>query len=333
MELREHPVRKFMPKFERHEPLILDSYAAKHAKMCKRKFFFAIVLARQPREKKVYFTFGGAYHKFREYLELSYQGNNEYYDTPNKEGDFVGALMKALKFWDKEQGMDPPLEDKFSFMTRARLMQSCTVGYDYWKEEKRKGKIEVLAVEQAFNVELTPKDEDGNIISTGEFTSGRFDQIIRWNGQIWGRDFKTSSQDGMYYQRGLSPNDQFTRYTYAEAKLSGERVQGQLVETLYNAKSTKAEEKSGKTRGPTITQYPVARTSFELEDWEAGELALREELKLARTNDVWPKNEEHCTFCIFHSVCKMGSMAAQQSKLEYEFVVRPWDNTKVGVDD
>jgi hypothetical protein len=29
----------------------------------------------------------------------------------------------------------------------------------------------------------------------------------------------------------------------------------------------------------------------------------------------------------------MGTVAGQQSKIEYEFDVRPWDNTKVGVDE
>lgn len=321
MELREHPNRSFMEKFERFEPLILDSTAIKLAKMCKRKYFFQIVLGKVQRGTPVYFTYGTAYHKFRELLELSYMGNNEHYpDAPMKEGDFKGALIAATNYWDKVQGADPPVGDKFDFMTRTRLQQSCFMAYQYWLEEKRKNQIQVLVVEQAFNVELGE--------GTGEFTSGRFDQIIRWNGRVWGRDFKTSSKDGMYYQRGLTPNDQFTRYTYAESKLSGERVSGQLIEVLYNGKSTKAGPK-----GPTITPYPVARTDFELSDWERDELVIRKELQLARETDTWVKNEEHCTFCHFHSVCKTGTLASQMSKLEYEFETREWDNTKVGVDD
>lgn len=321
MELREHPNKIFMPQFERHEPLILDSTAIQLAKMCKRKFFFQIVLGKVPRGTAVYFTFGQAYHKFRELLELSYMGNNEKYPNAGMpEGDFKGALMAATDYWDKVQGEDPPLGDKFDFQTRTRLQQSCFIAYEHWKLEKKRNNIKVLAVEQPFNVELAE--------GTGEFTSGRFDQIIRWNGKIWGRDFKTSSKDGMYYQRGLTPNDQFTRYTYAESKLSGERVEGQIVEVLYNGKSTKAGQK-----GPTITPYTVARTEWEISDWERDELQIRRELTLARETDTWVKNEQHCTFCIFHSVCKTGSMASQASKLDWEFETRPWDNTKVGVDE
>jgi hypothetical protein len=311
MELREHPNRIFMEKFERFEPLILDSYAIQLAKMCKRKYFFTIVLGRVPRKTAVYFTFGSSYHKFREVLEISHMEGN-------KNGDFKAALEAALAYWDKHQGQDPPPDDKFSFMTRLRLMQSCAVAYDWWCKEKAQNKIQVIVVEQPFNVE----------IADGEFTSGRFDQIIRWNGKLWGRDFKTSSKEGMYYERGLSPNDQFTRYTYAESKLQGSRVQGQLIETLYNAKDTK-----NKNNGPRISQYIQARTDFELDDWERDELQIRRELDIARENDTWVKNEGHCVFCHFHSVCKMGTVAGQQSKIEYEFDVRPWDNTKVGVDE
>lgn len=311
MELREHPNKTFMAKFERFEAKVMDSTMIQLAKLCKRKYFFQIVLARVPRKTAPYFAFGGAYHTFREKLEISYRDGN-------KEGDFKGAMEAALKKWDKEQGQDPPLGDKFDFMTRIRLMQTCAVAYDYWLQEKKNNKIQVIAIEQPFNVELAPD----------EFTSGRFDQIVRWNGKVWGRDFKTTSKDGAYYQRSHSPNDQFTRYTYAETLLAGERVQGQLIEAMYNAKSTK-----NKQNGPAITLYPVSRTDFELEDWLRDELQIRKELQLARENDVWPKNEGHCIFCHFHSVCKMPNVASQMSKLEYEFDVRPWDNTKVGVDE
>jgi hypothetical protein len=318
VEIREHPNKTFMEKFERFEPKILDSTAIQLAKMCKRKYFFQIVLGKVSRVTPVYFNFGSAYHKFREVLELSYMGNNDMFRTPRLDGDFKAALQAATTYWDKHQRHDPPAGDKFDFMTKLRLQQSCLVAYEHWQKEKQQGQIKVLVVEQPFNVQII--DE--------EYTSGRFDQIVSFNGKIWGRDFKTSSKDGMYYQRGLTPNDQFTRYTYAESKLKGERVQGQLIEVLYNAKSTKTAQK-----GPTITMIPVGRTDFELDDWERDELQIRKELDLARQTDTWVKNEGHCIFCPFHSVCKMPSIAGQMSKLDYEWDTRPWDNTKVGVDE
>ena len=303
------PTRKFMPRFDRVEPKILDATAMNEYKDCPRRYFFKIVLGFTPKETAVYFTFGTAYHKFREELELN-------------KGDFKGALLRALAYWDKEQGDDPPVgSGKWEFMTRLRLMQSCKFGFDQYTKEKEQGFIEVLSVEQPFNVELVP--------GSGEYTSGRFDQIIRRNGKVWGRDFKTTSKQLMYYERGLTPNDQFTRYTFAESLLTGERVQGQLIEVLFNAKGTKA----GTNSGPEIRTYIVSRTDFELADWLQNELFMRKTLQSSREADVWPMNEKGCTFCQFHSVCKMGNEGAQANKLMSEFVVREWDNTKVGVDD
>jgi hypothetical protein len=196
-------------------------------------------------------------------------------------------------------------------------MQSCDVAFRHWEHEKDQGKIEVLAVEQPFNVEL--------VKNSGEFTSGRFDQIIRFNGRVWGRDFKTTSKDLRFYDRTLTPNDQFTRYTYAESLLKGERVRGQFIEVLYNAKETKS--KSG---GPTLQTYLAERTDFELDDWLNDEMFTRKTIQASREADRWPKNEKGCTFCHFHSVCKIGSENGQLSKLRAEYVQREWDNTKTG---
>lgn len=300
MEIREHSNKVFMAKFERFEPLILDHTAISTAKECKRKYFFQIVLGRVPKETQVFFTFGQAYHKFREHLELT-------------NGDFVKSIAEALKHWDRVQGKDPVVGTKFDFQTRLRLMQSCKVGYDHWLKERAEKKIVVIHVEQPFNVEVGE--------NTGEFTSGRFDQIVRWNGKLWGRDFKTTSTEGMFYSRGLDPNDQFTRYTYAEAKLCGEPIRGQIIETLYNSKKA----------GPSITAYLAERSPFQLSDWERDELHFRRELALAREADTWVKNEKACKYCPYHSTCKMPSESGQMMKLQTEFVVRPWDNTKVGV--
>lgn len=304
MEIREHPKPyRFFPQMERFEPFILDHTAIISAKQCFRKYFFQIVLGQTSRETAIYFAFGSAYHKFRELLEESYLAGN-------KEGDFVGSVRGAVEYFNKATGgKTEPIGTKFDFMTVERLMQSCLVAYKHWQREKAQNKISVIMVEQPFNVE----------IANGEYTSGRFDQVVRWNNKLWGRDFKTSSKEGMYYQRGLDPNDQFTRYTYAESKLCGEAVQGQIIEVLYNTKKA----------GPTITQYLSSRTKWQLDDWERDELFIRETLTRARELDIWPKHENSCTFCQFHSVCKMPSEGAQQAKLRAEFTTRPWDNTTV----
>jgi len=224
---------------------------------------------------------------------------------------FPIALKIAVDSWKKVQGNDPPAGSKWEFMTKERLALSCKVAWQHWVAEKKNGKITVVSIEQPFNVQL----------ADGSATSGRFDQIIRWNGKLWGRDFKTTSKEGAYYTRGLDPNDQFTRYTFSEAKLCGEPVQGQIIEVLYNSKRA----------GPTITAYPTTRTDYQLEQWEREQIHFNKMIDLCRNEDIWPMQEHSCGFCDYHSVCKMPSEASMMAKLQNEFVVRPWDNTRVGV--
>ncbi len=293
---------KFFAEFERMEPMVLDHTAIIAAKECMRKYFFQIVLGSRGRgPEQPYFGFGSAYHKFREVLEIGFLAGE-----PNSIS-YPKAMAAAVAYYNEKFKKPVEVGDKWDFLTRDRLINSCVKAYEWWKIEKAAGKIVVLAVEQPFNVQI------GN--SNGEFTGGRFDQIVRWNGKVYGRDFKTSSKEGAYYARGLDPNDQFTRYTYAEQKLSGTRVEGQIIEVLYNAKKS----------GPTITPYIAGRSQFQLDDWEADELFMRETIARAREQDRWPKQEHHCTFCNFHSVCKMGTEGAQKAKLKQEFTQVPWD--------
>lgn len=308
MNLRPHPKPyRFFAEFERFEPEVLDHTAVIAAKECLRKYFFQVVLGSTGKgEQAPYFGFGSSYHKFREVLEIGFLESTNLDNKFNKvELYYPKALTEAVSYYNKAFPRGIAAGDKWDFLSIERLISSCKKSYEWWKTEKLAGKIEVLAVEQPFNIELY----------AGEYTGGRFDQIIRWHGKVYGRDFKTSSKEGAYYSRGIDPNDQFTRYTYSEQKLAGTRVEGQIIEVLYNSKKA----------GPVITPYVAGRSQWQLDDWEADEKFMRETISRAREQDRWPKQEHHCTFCQFHSVCKMGTEGAQKAKLRQEFNQKAWD--------
>lgn len=302
MEIITPPLQVFMAKLQRYEPASRDSTAVMAAKTCMRLYFYQIVLGFRPdeRDTPVYFRWGSAYHKFREVLEKT-------------NGDLQLALTAAANIWKDYQ---TPAESKWSHLTGPRLLESLQLAYAEWQKEKQLARIEVLAVEQAFEVYMS----DGKTRR-----GGKADQFIRWNGRLWGRDFKTSSKTPKYYEQGIDPNDQFTGYIWGLSKLSGEFVQGLIVDVLFNEKDTKSQKKH-----PEIKQFTTTRTQGQLERWEKEHILLEKKIALSREEDTWEQQEKSCSFCIFRSVCTKGSEAAMMNQLQANFVQKPWDYKTLG---
>lgn len=317
MEIHVPQKKDFMGKLPRFEPVILDHTAMITAKQCLRKYFYQIVLGRTSKDDAPYFPWGSAYHQFRYTLEKVYGfGDNapKVWDEEKANKAFSEALAVGVTYW-KQNGADQGPESKFSWMTSARLVQSFAVAFKHWSIEKKRGNIEVVAIEQPFNIQL--KD--------GSHRGGTADQIVKWMGKLWGRDFKTTSKDSPFYQRTLIPNEQFSGYTFCEEKLSGEKVTGQIVEVLYNSKSTKQGQK-----GPDIWSLTASRTPYDLETWEKDHIFWNKIVTMSREEDHYPMSEVNCSFCPYHLVCKQGSEAGQVYQLETAYDLRPWDYQRIG---
>lgn len=323
MEIHEAPLIRFFPQFKRFEAVTKDHTAVIMFKYCPRKYFYRIVLGRAPKESAPYFAWGSAYHKFREVIEISYERclKEEKDKKSAMEIAFTEAANAGMAYW-KKNGQDQPAGSKWEFMTKERLLKSFMVAFQWWQKEKNTGAIVVLATEQPFNVAIGPKHNGAE--GEYEYTGGRFDQIVRWNGKLWGRDFKTTSKEGAYYERGLEPNDQFIRYTFGESMLQGERVHGQIIEVLMNSKKS----------GPTIKPYPISFTEQQVSRWQIEQLEYwLPAIDRARELDMYPMSEHSCKFCEYHSVCKSPSESSMAMKLQTNYVLSPWDHTRVGQDN
>lgn len=296
METITPPKQVFMAKFQRFEPASRDSTAIMAAKTCLRLFFYTIVLGFREKEKDkpVYFRFGSAYHKHKEVL----------YQT----GDFKLSIEAASKVWNN---YTPNPDDRFAFMTGPRLLESMMKSYEVYQKEKEQNRIEVVAVEQSFEVVM--KDETTR-------RGGKADQFIKWNGKLWGRDWKTSSKTSKFYDQTIDPNDQFTGYIWGLSRLSGQLVQGLIVDVLFNSK----------TQGPEIKQFTSARTPQQLDRWEDEQIHFEKIISISREADIWPQQEKSCSFCKFRSVCTKSSEAAMMNQLESNFVQKPWDYKTLG---
>jgi len=322
MKTIEHPKQEFMARFERYEPASRDSTAVLAFKKCARYYFYKIVLGFREKGTPQYFIFGSAYHRFREVLELEHQKDitQHLHDAGPL---FVKAIDAATKTF-KARGGDPvPGSSKFDYLTEAKLMECCIVAFNAWRKEKEKNAIEVLAVEQSFEV----------VLSDGKTTrGGRADQFARFTGQLAGRDFKTTSKDvnnqhtENFYKRGMDPNDQFTGYLVGLTHLSGEFVGMLIVDVLVIPSPTK------KTPNPKpyLKQFLSTRTRWQLEIWEEEVAIVERWIDICREEDKWPMCEGSCSYCEYHSVCTKGTEQAQMAKLEEFFTKVPWDYKSLG---
>lgn len=300
-------LKKLFPSLPRFEPKSYDHSAVKLAKECFRKYFYRIILGRVAPVSKyqVVFDFGSAYHKFREVLELEYQ----------RLGDVDMACALAMSETLKMKLHKG--EGKYEFYTKQRLVDSCLVAFDKFKLEKAQGRIKVIAVEQPINVQLP----------NGKFISGRADQIVEWNGQLWGRDWKTTAKMLQYFADTLDPNDQATRYVYMESKLhygseavdNGKHIRGIIFEVLQNTKTTK----------PKIENVLITKNHFQLKAWEQEELFYHNLIDNCTSADMWPMSESACSFCDYKKVCKAPSEASMENILKNEYLLSPWDHEKV----
>jgi hypothetical protein len=292
--------RKFLPTLQRHEPSVKDSTAVKSFKACPRKYFYRFVLGRQKPEGEMasVFAWGTAVHKF---LEVLYES-----------GDVADAMTQGLKLYKA------PTSKKFDFQTKERFIAMCTKLYNMYKEENGKGLIKVEGIEQPFSMRFP----DGNDVG------GRYDQIVKWNERSWIRDWKTTSKQLNYWKKGIEPNDQATRYIYAascfqygqnEQGYPNKVIEGVIFTVIYNAK----------TVDNVIENVPSSRNMFQLKKWVDDQLMIHRQMDMCREADVWPQNEDNCSWCDFQIVCNSPSEGAMKDLLTTQYVLKPWHHEEV----
>jgi hypothetical protein len=300
--------RKFLPMFDRFEPVIQDHSAMKEFKLCPRKYFYRIVLGRvnKIQERSHILDFGTAYHKFREILDRDHLEWTQSVDPNKKPFDWGATFYKAMHA--VKTSYKPDLtrasKDDQVIYSLERLMECCFVAFEYVKKEKNEGKFEVIAVEQPFNVNL-PDDSS---------TGGRADCIVRWGGKLWDRDYKTTSKQAAWFMRGVDPNDQPTRYIYGISVLHGAPIGGAIFELMLNIKGKK----------PEIAPQIVTRSRYQLEQWERDQMMDNRVLAMYREEDHWPMHENNCNWCDYQRVCQAPNELSIAMKLKNEYNLKPW---------
>ena len=292
--------RKLLPTLPRFEPKNMDHTATKCFKECPRKYFYRMVLGRtSPAGKwESVSAWGSAIHKFLEVL----------YET----GDAGAATAAGFTIFRA------PSNPSFEFQSKERLITNFAKLLNMYKEETKNGVIRVEAIEQPFNM----------IFADGISIGGRFDQLIRWNGRTWIRDWKTTSKQLSYFKQGLEPNDQAIRYIYAASCLQhgvdengypNRVIDGVLFTAIYNTKTVVAE----------IQGVPSSRTLVQVRKWVDEQVFIHKQMAACREADVWPMHEVSCSFCDYRQVCTQPSEAAMENMLKSAYLLQPWKHEEV----
>jgi len=146
--------------------------------------------------------------------------------------------------------------------------------------------------------------------------TGRFDQIVEWQGGLWGFDDKTTSSLGASWPKQWDLRAQFTGYVWL-AKSIGIDLSGFLIRGISILK-TKYE-----------TLQPITyRPAWMVEAWyEQVHRTLRRMIQCWEEG-YWDYDwDEACTSyggCVFRKVC-LSAPDARQGWLETDFEKRRWD--------
>ena len=320
------PIKSY-EALSRHEPVVLDNSCIAEYKKCPKRYFFRVVLGYTEVDNPPYFSFGSAYHKFREVLDNSY--NKLRINNIEPKEARIQAQLEAtnsgLEYWIKDtNNKNPEPGSKFDFLTKERLLKSFLKMSTWWENERKSGNIKVLHTEQPFNV----------VLPNGQPFGGRIDRLESNNGRLWVRDYKTSSKEDMFYSRTIEPNAQFPGYAYASSQLHGKNVDGVLVEVLYNRpplktnRSKKTKDEQAAHEGPTPKVYTVSTSEYKLSKWLKDIIHWTNLIKQSRETDSYPMQDTNCSFCPYHMVCKKDTERQEMLILNTQFKKSHWDFMK-----
>lgn len=300
---------KFPISLPVYEPEVFDNTIAQAHATCPRKGLYEYGLRRAPIGTNYAFSWGTAYHKYREVLSkllMTYEGK----DVPDEAHSL--AMKTALEKWEQ-----PELGHKRDWMTTLRLIKTLEAARARVAHERKTGLLRVVRTEDAFDLELP---------ASHERWGGRIDEVIEQAGQLWIRDFKTSSMMGKTYDDTFDPNGQMTGYTWAGEQLSGQRIQGVLVEVIYNTSK----------QGPDFHQFLSARSPGQIEQWYEGtkvEIATirgyYEQLP-EKGYVAFPQRTGACGNyggCYYRNACRQGSARMTEAWLNSNTEYREWDYT------
>lgn len=292
--------------------IYMDSSSLTDFKVCPRKYYYSIVMGRQPNAESIHLTFGILLHK-----------SIELYHKARATQPHYTALRESVKWameatWDKN--INKPWDSDDRYKNRFTLVRTLVWYLDKYEHDivttatLKNGKI---AVEVPFTI------DSGYTSRTGEDfrLCGTLDRIVLFKDKYYVMDVKTTkSTIGPYYFKKYSPDNQVTIYSLAGSAIFHEPIDGIVIDACQVAIEKSAFEREFIDR----SEDQIAEWQEELGYW------LMNLDQCAETNK-WPKNDSACDRyggCPFRPVCSQSNPAAAYRVLEGAFRERTWDPHK-----
>ena len=151
----------------------------------------------------------------------------------------------AIKEYENDEAVVEELKEHKNMLTQMLAMYAPIADYD--------GKIKVVNVEKEGVVRI------GNINKRPLDYRFKLDQLVRYNGSFWIREYKSAQRIDNGYIENLMLDNQVSRYIYAAEKAFGIKIDGIIYEIFLKAVPEKPQIlKSGK-----LSKYLTANITYE----------------------------------------------------------------------
>lgn len=207
------------------------------------------------------------------------------------------GVEEAVKVWSKYEA---PSGEQLRTRTKGEMVVS-----KYFQQYPKDW--EILEYEKVFEVPIK-----------NHIFFGRMDMIIKWSGQLWVVDHKTSRTLEKSFFKGFRPHNQSYGYTYALRKLYNNEGIGIIINGVLINK-TEALEGRGKPK-LEFMRVPISPIPEDLESWENSFLTCCEEIEYRMDTKKWQRAYSNCHQ--FFKECDMFNLCVYNDTHEFEQVER-----------
>lgn len=295
------------------DALFIDNSSLEKFTTCPRSAQYYIIDKIEGANERTAPAFGGKIHKI---LEARYKDHVNFMpQEPGRKGTTeIMQEVAAVEFKD----WTPPDDDFRTYATALQFIDLYNTTYpveafDIYKLPDGKPAIEMPFAVPLGEIEL----HDGKNIKI--IWTGRIDMVYQRESRLYVMDHKTTSVMGPSYFKEFELSSQVHGYVWATQQLTGQRIDGFVVNALAMRKPTK----TGKAF--ELLRHIVPIDQSLVEEWKSDTLTIISDFVNMAERSHFPKHTKWCVgkygVCEYATVC--GLPPTQRDSILYSPAYRP----------